>query len=1183
MTRRSTERRLPSGVVEVFTLPDRGPILSGRRVFLTQVINARGHAIDLTYDSVFRLVAITDALGQVSTLSYLDATDPLRLTQFTDPFGRVVSLTYDGAGNLASITDVVGMTSLFSYASDSFLQSMRTPYGVTAFRRGPDNLSLTGFRRLEVVDPGGAVQRVEHHFSGTTSGESATAPSGSVPAGFESLNQGLDWYNSFYWDKRAMVQGPGDPARAVRTHWLMRESMAYAVAGGVNARNIPHSVQRPLQPRIWYRYQNQDNPSKTGEGSRPTEISRVLANGATQTWRASYNTLGHPTSAADPLGRETTFVYAANGIDLAEVRQTTGPGASVVRGSLSNYTAQHRPQTITDAAGRVTAISYNADAQPLTIANALGETATVVYTAHYPTSITGHLSGSTTTLSYDGYGRVRAITGPDGYAITRDYDALNRVTKQTYPDGTYEAITYEKLDVSTVRNRLGRLTSYFYDPSRRLKSVRDPLGRVTSFTWCECGTLDALVDANGRKTSWEYDSLNRVVREVRADGVTDTDYTYDATGRLVSTTDPNAQTVTWTYGVDDLVTQVAYTNPVTPTGVITFAYDPVHRRLTSRTDDAGTTSYTYRAGGTDGAFAVATIDGPFASDTITYGYDALGRRTSLTLNGYTVTQAYDGLGRPSQVVSPLGAFTLGYVGATGRPASLIYPSGQTTHYSYLPVTQDLRLQTIHHQGSGGTTLSKFDYTYDGVGNILTWRQERQGQTPFRYTFTHDAADQLLTALKATTDAVPTVLGRQAWAYDPGGNRTVAQTDDAVVTASHDGLNRLLSRQPGGPIALTGTVSEAATVTIDGRPATVNAAQQFRGTAATAAGTTTVTVTASDANGNVATQAYEIDVAGLTTTYTYDANGNLTGDGTKTYVWNARNQLVKVQQGVADVAVFMYDGAGRRVTKTAGGVTRTYVYDGPDVLEERLSTGDVIRYVHGPGIDNVLARTTNDVNAVYYAADHLGSIVHETSAAGAITLHREYDAWGEPLQGTSASGFAFTGREWDHDLSAYYYRAGCYAPDAGRFLSGDPSGLADGSNLYRYVHNAPGQHTDPTGRMAWALPWLFAPAGGAIISAGEAAGAAIIGGVLGWLASQVTRPPDVTYPGTDPTLAPEGFEWTGKPGTKPGDKEGSYHNPDTGEVWRPDLDHAPGIDPHWDYKDKAGNWWRKFPDGSCTPK
>lgn len=199
------ERQLPNGTVEVFNLPDRGPSVPGRRIFLTSVIDPQGQAITLSYDAQFRLKAVTDALGQVSTLDYLDPVDALRLTKLTDPFGRVVSLAYDGNGYLESITDVVGMQSKFHYGADGFVQSMETPYGTTGFTRGPDDTTLASFRRLEVRDPGNAVQRVEYHMSGTTSGLPYSRPGLGVPSGFSSLNLGMDVYNSYYWDKRAMV------------------------------------------------------------------------------------------------------------------------------------------------------------------------------------------------------------------------------------------------------------------------------------------------------------------------------------------------------------------------------------------------------------------------------------------------------------------------------------------------------------------------------------------------------------------------------------------------------------------------------------------------------------------------------------------------------------------------------------------------------------------------------------------------------------------------------------------------------------------------------------------------------------------------------------------------------------------------------------------------------------------
>jgi RHS repeat-associated protein len=74
-----------------------------------------------------------------------------------------------------------------------------------------------------------------------------------------------------------------------------------------------------------------------------------------------------------------------------------------------------------------------------------------------------------------------------------------------------------------------------------------------------------------------------------------------------------------------------------------------------------------------------------------------------------------------------------------------------------------------------------------------------------------------------------------------------------------------------------------------------------------------------------------------------------------------------------------------------------------------------------------------------------------------------------------------------------------------------------------------------------------------------------------------------YPGLDPTKAPPGFQWKGKPGSVPGDKTGSYKNPGTGEVLRPDLDHAEPYGPHWDYRDKEGDWHRLNPDGTSQQK
>jgi RHS repeat-associated protein len=252
---------------------------------------------------------------------------------------------------------------------------------------------------------------------------------------------------------------------------------------------------------------------------------------------------------------------------------------------------------------------------------------------------------------------------------------------------------------------------------------------------------------------------------------------------------------------------------------------------------------------------------------------------------------------------------------------------------------------------------------------------------------------------------------------------------------------------------------------------VDASNTFRGTAQVSSGTSTVTLVARDPSGNQTTQQYEVDTSGSTTSYTYDANGNLTADGTKTYVWNALNQLVEVKEGTTTIVTFEYDGGGRRTEKVAAGLTHQYIYDAEDIVEERISgsSSDTIRYYHSAGIDEPLARTNASSVTTYYLADHLGSIVQETNASGAVTLEREYDPWGVATQGVSTSGYAFTGREWDAETGLYYYRARFRLPESGHFLSEDPIAFSGGSNFYQYVKASPVALVDPDGLQVMRMP------------------------------------------------------------------------------------------------------------------
>jgi Glucodextranase, domain B len=79
------------------------------------------------------------------------------------------------------------------------------------------------------------------------------------------------------------------------------------------------------------------------------------------------------------------------------------------------------------------------------------------------------------------------------------------------------------------------------------------------------------------------------------------------------------------------------------------------------------------------------------------------------------------------------------------------------------------------------------------------------------------------------------------------------------------------------LRVTGTVSEAAAVTIAGKPATVAADHTFDGQVSIASGTSTFFVVATDTNNNIDTNEYEIENLGSSKTFTYDSNGHLAAD------------------------------------------------------------------------------------------------------------------------------------------------------------------------------------------------------------------------------------------------------------------------------------------------------------------
>ncbi|PYI90598.1 MAG: hypothetical protein DME97_16815 [Verrucomicrobia bacterium] len=781
-----------------------------------------------------------------------------------------------------------------------------------------------------------------------------------------------------------MLVAPGDYTQAQITHWLLN-------ADGTTS-GIVSSKKQPLENRVWFTYLGQPDYLHAGPSANPSQVARVLGDGTTQLSQFEYNSIGKTTKSIDPVGRVLSYTYDTNQIDLLEIRQKTGTNNELLR--KSTYNSLHEPLTDTDAAGQPTTQTYDGQGQVLTRTNAKNEMTTYAYGDGTPTKPVGYLESITsppfngnsavTTFRYDTFNRVQTVTDTDGYATITDYDNLDRKIKVTYPDTTFEQFQYADnvtgamtLDLTGSRDRRGLWTYRHYDGNQHMDSIKDPENRTTQYIWCTCGSLTGIKDPKDQTTTFYRDIQSRIYQKVFQDGTT-IDYLYEgqtlpntvgATSRLTSSTDAKSQRTNYLYFADDTLKEVSYTtaggqslNP--PTSTVSYTYDPNYNRVSTMTDGTGPTTYGYNpitVPPTLGAGQLASVDGPLTDDTVTFGYDELGRTTNRSINGTanSSTVGFDSLGRTNGEVNNLGTSDYTYVGVTNRPQTLHYPNGQTSNYSYYPNSGDKQLQTLQNLRPNLSNLSKFDYVYDKEHMITQWTKQSDAAAAQPLYLQYDGADQLVDWKNSTA---PLRFGGydHALTYDQAGNR---KTDIYDV-------------YPGG----FGDASE------DRKDENYdNLMNELNSVAGNG-------LTPPPGPGPIEPGEGDPPPPPPADIYNYDRSGNLTGrvywrGGGNTFEWDAANRLVAINYtGNDNRTEFTYDGLSHRkkiVEKTGSTVTSTkqFVWIGNRIAEERDGNNVVTRRYFANGEERI-GGTGTDV--YYYAKDHLGSIRELTDGAGSVT-------------------------------------------------------------------------------------------------------------------------------------------------------------------------------------------------------
>lgn len=705
-----------------------------------------------------------------------------------------------------------------------------------------------------------------------------------------------------------------------------------------------------------------------------------------------------------------TFIFDASG-KLLEVLNDVGQKVSL------SYDTNAKITTASDAIGNTLTFTYNADGNLANVTAQNGQSAVYTYNSQKQLINVTNYKGVDLSYTYDSLNRISTFKNQLGGTFTNTYDNSDRVTEQVdplgrnftfsyvgdfkngvttiiYPNGKNIVETYERgRIVKKVENSSSdaALTwHYSYDSTGNISSTTNPDGTSTSSIFDSRGNLIESIDGNNNSTFFTYDSSDNLIKVVDMLGG-ETNNVYDDKNNLISTTTPLGEKTTFTY---------------TNNNQVASATDPRGNILGSNPSDF-TSAFTY-----------------LPNRMISSSENALLGKTKL---------GYDTRGNVSSTENPLGSVSEIFYNALGLPERIIDPLSNETAMTY-----DKMGNVLTSKNANGAITT---YTYDLLGNMLT--STNALNEPI--TFTYDSMNKPI-SITLPDNSVQTitydVFSRPTNVIDSLGRVKKQEWDnDSNLVASIDadgGRTEYFYNDRNGN--LTSTKSPVGDITryfydkLDQLIAVVDPLNRVTQTIYDANGRVIETIAADnttvktvyDSVGNVVKTTNEegisklytydslnrkvsyINETGQITTYTYDANSNLMSqvrpDGSiVSYTYDARNLLTQIDYpGESEDVVYVYDSIGRKVSEVKGiQDPKVYTYDALNRITSQGKPGSVVSYTYDV-VGSLTKMTYPSGRTVDYSYDSVGQAT-QLDTAGIAGMTFGYNSRGLETSAKLPSG------------------------------------------------------------------------------------------------------------------------------------------------------------------------------------